>query len=56
MTTPPIEAKRCKRGCCWNHLQVCGLAYTCRCHAAPIGNLSARIRLEDFLDSLGDDE
>lgn len=50
------ESRRCKRGCCWNNFGTCGMRYGCRCHAEPIGNLSARIRLEDFLDSLGDDE
>lgn len=54
MRTVP-EARRCKRGCCWNNFGTCGMTYKCRCHATPIGNLSARIRLEDFLDSLGDE-
>lgn len=56
MTKTPLEHKRCQRGCCWNPFTVCGLTYACRCHAEPIGNLSARIRWEDFVDSLGDDE
>lgn len=54
MRTVP-EARRCKRGCCHTPFDVCALKYVCRCHATPIGNLSARIRLEDFLDSLGDE-
>ncbi|MCO4257385.1 hypothetical protein [Pseudarthrobacter cellobiosi] len=55
MTKTLPEARRCKRACCWTPY-ACARQYGCRCHAEPIGNLSARIRLEDFLDSLGDDE
>jgi hypothetical protein len=50
------ESRRCKRGCCYTSLDVCALKYVCRCHHAPTGVTAARLRLEDFLDALGDDE
>lgn len=56
MTHTLPEARRCKRGCCHTPFDVCARTYKCRCHAETAGNLSARIRLEDYLDSLGDDE
>lgn len=55
MRTVP-ESRKCKRGCCWNNWGTCGLAYGCRCHATHDSTPAARARLEDYLDSLGDDE
>ena len=50
------ESRRCKRGCCYTSLDVCALKYACRCHRKPTGVHAARLRLEDLLDAIGDDE
>ncbi|MBT2537225.1 hypothetical protein [Arthrobacter sp. ISL-69] len=49
------ESRMCKRGCCWNNFGTCGRTYTCRCHASKDSSAAARARLEDYLDSLGDE-
>lgn len=56
MTSTLPESRRCKRGCCYTSLDVCAMKYGCRCHAEPSGAHAARLRLEDYLDSLGGDE
>lgn len=56
MKTVP-ESRRCGHGCCYTSgLEVCAKAYKCRCHASRDSTAAARARLEDFIDSLGDDE
>jgi hypothetical protein len=49
------ESHNCQRGCCWNNFGICGRTYVCRCHASRDSSAAARARLEDFLDSLGDE-
>ena len=57
MTKTLPESRMCKRGCCWNNYGTCGRTYLCPCHtASAYDTKSARVRLEDYLDSLGDDE
>jgi len=51
-----LESRLCKRGCCHTPFSVCGRQYTCRCHASKAGSTAeARARLEDYIDSLGDE-
>lgn len=55
MTHVP-ESRQCKRGCCWTSFDVCAVKYKCRCHTLRRDTPhAARLRLEDFLDSLGDE-
>jgi hypothetical protein len=56
MTHVP-ESRRCGRGCCYTSgLEVSARYYKCRCHTIRHDTAkAARLRLEDFLDSLGDE-